>query len=65
MTELFVRIDETLVNRINHEMEARCLNKWEVVEEALREGLPKVPTPIADEPALLDVRAHRANLKAS
>ncbi len=37
---LFAEISSDLVNRVDSEATVRGVNKWEVVEEALRKGLP-------------------------
>ncbi|MGW4354621.1 hypothetical protein ACWELJ_21330 [Nocardia sp. NPDC004582] len=64
IADLFVKIDKRLVKRAQDTAEYQNINLWEVVEEALRNGLP--PVAIGREPeqaALIEVSMQ--DLKAS
>ncbi|MBF6388126.1 hypothetical protein IU444_28780 [Nocardia farcinica] len=56
ISDLFVRIDKTLVERAQEEAEANKVNLWEVVEDALRKGLPPTTaTRRRPEQTLIDI----------
>ncbi|MGV9638084.1 hypothetical protein ACWDO0_28240 [Nocardia rhamnosiphila] len=64
IADLFVTVDKSLVERAQAEAKANNVNLWEVVEDALRKGLPpKDAAPKQPQQTVIDMtlEARRAS----